>query len=58
MMREERSGQQDDERREKTLKYIPFGGGRRGCPAENLAYVIVGTAVGMMVQGFEWTMKG
>ncbi|KAG7577947.1 Cytochrome P450 [Arabidopsis thaliana x Arabidopsis arenosa] len=49
---------QDDERREKALQYIPFGGGRRGCPGENLAYVILGTVVGMMVQGFEWRIKG
>ncbi|XP_010508469.1 PREDICTED: cytochrome P450 705A5-like [Camelina sativa] len=52
-----RSGK-EDERREKALKYIPFGGGRRGCPGENLAYIILGSVVGMMVQGFEWRIKG
>nr|QWK52338.1 cytochrome P450 705A35 [Isatis tinctoria] len=49
---------QDDERKEKALKYLPFGGGRRGCPGSNLGYVMVGTAIGMMVQGFEWRIKG
>ncbi|CAN8268975.1 unnamed protein product [Cochlearia groenlandica] len=43
--------------KENGLKYIPFGSGRRGCPGENLAYVLIGTAIGMMVQGFEWRNK-
>ncbi|KAG2315958.1 hypothetical protein Bca4012_066805 [Brassica carinata] len=49
---------EEEERREQALKYIPFGGGRRGCPGANLAYVFLGTAVGMMVQGFDWRVKG
>ncbi|CAL9248114.1 unnamed protein product [Arabidopsis halleri] len=51
-----RSGQ-EDEKRERALKYIPFGSGRRGCLGEDLAYVFLATAVGMMVQGFEWQIK-
>ncbi|KAL1197397.1 Cytochrome [Cardamine amara subsp. amara] len=49
---------QDDEREQAALKYIPFGGGRRGCPGSSLASVSVGTAVGVMVQCFDWRIKG
>ncbi|CAH8362884.1 unnamed protein product [Eruca vesicaria subsp. sativa] len=48
---------QKEERKEQALKYIPFGRGRRGCPGENLAYIFIGTAIGVMVQGFEWKFK-
>ncbi|CAH2079336.1 unnamed protein product [Thlaspi arvense] len=53
-----RSGGQEGERREKSLKYLPFGVGRRGCPGSSLAYILVGTAVGVMVQCFDWEIKG
>ncbi|WZY94871.1 hypothetical protein YC2023_067200 [Brassica napus] len=43
---------------EQELKYIPFGSGRRGCPAANLAYILIGSAVGTMVQCFDWKTKG
>ncbi|XP_019093535.1 PREDICTED: cytochrome P450 705A5-like [Camelina sativa] len=49
---------QKDEIRDELLKYIPFGSGRRGCPGANLAYVSVGTAIGVMVQCFDWKIKG
>ncbi|AEE83587.1 cytochrome P450 like protein [Arabidopsis thaliana] len=52
-----RSGQ-EDEIRDKFLKYIPFASGRRGCPGTNLAYASVGTAVGVMVQCFDWKIEG
>ncbi|KAH0934438.1 hypothetical protein HID58_011555 [Brassica napus] len=48
---------QEEERRGQALKYIPFGSGRRGCPGENLAHIFIGTAIGVMVQGFEWRFK-
>lgn len=48
---------EEEERKEQVLKYIPFGSGRRGCPGENLAYIFIGTAIGVMVQGFEWRFK-
>nr|QWK52336.1 cytochrome P450 705A23-1 [Isatis tinctoria] len=51
-----RSGQEDE--REQALKYIPFGSGRRGCPGSNLAYIFVGIAIGVMVQCFDWKIKG
>ncbi|KAF8054037.1 hypothetical protein N665_1355s0019 [Sinapis alba] len=47
---------QEDER-EHSLRYLAFGSGRRGCPGSNLAYIIVGTAIGVMVQCFDWTIK-
>ncbi|CAA7023944.1 unnamed protein product [Microthlaspi erraticum] len=49
---------QEEERREQALKYLPFGSGRRGCPGSSLAYILVGTAVGVMVQCFDWDIKG
>lgn len=52
-----RSGQ-EDERNEQAMKYLPFSGGRRGCPASKLSYMVLGTAIGMMVQCFEWRIQG
>ncbi|KAG5401149.1 hypothetical protein IGI04_015756 [Brassica rapa subsp. trilocularis] len=46
-----------DESKEQALKYIPFGSGRRGCPGENVSHIFMGTAIGVMVQGFEWRFK-
>ncbi|VYS57986.1 unnamed protein product [Arabidopsis thaliana] len=51
-----RSGQEDE--KEQTLKYLSFGGGRRGCPGVNLGYIFVETAIGMMVQCFDWKIEG
>ncbi|KAH0910025.1 LOW QUALITY PROTEIN: hypothetical protein HID58_033346 [Brassica napus] len=53
-----RSGGQEDEIKDEVLKYIPFGSGRRGCPGSNLAYLSAGTAVGVMVQCFDWKIEG
>ncbi|BAB01867.1 unnamed protein product [Arabidopsis thaliana] len=49
---------EEEEIREQALKYIAFGSGRRGCPGTNIAYIFVGTAIGMMVQCFDWKIKG
>ncbi|EFH59487.1 hypothetical protein ARALYDRAFT_479531 [Arabidopsis lyrata subsp. lyrata] len=49
--------EQEEDRREQAIKYIAFGSGRRSCPGENLAYIFIGTAIGVMVQGFEWRIK-
>ncbi|XP_018435237.1 cytochrome P450 705A22 isoform X2 [Raphanus sativus] len=51
------SSSQEDEIKEEVLKYIPFGRGRRGCPGSNLGYLSVGTAVGVMVQCFDWKIE-
>ncbi|CAA7012950.1 unnamed protein product [Microthlaspi erraticum] len=48
----------EDELREHQLKYLPFGSGRRGCPGSNLAYILVGISAGVMVQCFDWRIKG
>ncbi|KAF8081729.1 hypothetical protein N665_0869s0011 [Sinapis alba] len=53
-----RSEEQEDATKEKVLKYLPFGSGRRGCPGTNLAYIFLGTAIGMMIQCFDWKIEG
>ncbi|KFK28202.1 hypothetical protein AALP_AA8G485600 [Arabis alpina] len=52
------STREEEEIKEKTLKYLPFGSGRRSCPGVNLAYIFVGTAIGVMVQCFDWRING
>ncbi|CAA7015879.1 unnamed protein product [Microthlaspi erraticum] len=49
---------QEEETREEVLKYLPFSSGRRGCPGTSLAYVSVENAIGVMVQCFDWKIKG
>ncbi|KAG7572615.1 Cytochrome P450 superfamily [Arabidopsis suecica] len=49
---------QKDAIKDEVLRYIAFGSGRRGCPGANLAYVSVETAIGVMVQCFDWKIKG
>ncbi|KAG2314293.1 hypothetical protein Bca52824_017415 [Brassica carinata] len=52
-----RSSEQEEEIKEQAFKYIPFGAGRRGCPAVNLGSIFVGMAVGMMMQCFDWRIN-
>lgn len=53
------ASEQEDATKEKVvLKYLPFGSGRRACPAKNLAYISLGTAIGMMIQCFDWKIEG
>ncbi|KAF2576895.1 hypothetical protein F2Q68_00003616 [Brassica cretica] len=52
------SSGKEEERKRQALKYFPSGSVRRGCPASSLAYMIVGTTIGMMVQCFDWSIKG
>ncbi|CAA7013205.1 unnamed protein product [Microthlaspi erraticum] len=52
-----RSGQ-EEQMREQGMKYLPFGAGRRGCLGSNLASILQGTAIGTMVQCFDWRVKG
>ncbi|CAA7055563.1 unnamed protein product [Microthlaspi erraticum] len=49
---------QEDERKEQAMKFIPFGYGRRACPASNMALTSIGIAIGIMVQGFDWRIQG
>ncbi|KOM29664.1 hypothetical protein LR48_Vigan741s001100 [Vigna angularis] len=44
--------QEEDERMK--LNFVPFGGGRRGCPGTELAFIFIHTAVAAMVQCFDW----
>nr|QWK52415.1 cytochrome P450 705A24 [Isatis tinctoria] len=48
----------EEEREEKSLKFLSFGAGRRGCPGLTLGHTFVGTAIGVMVQCFDWEIKG
>ncbi|CAK7342386.1 unnamed protein product [Dovyalis caffra] len=41
-----------------TFNYLPFGSGRRGCPASSLALLVVQAAIGSLVQFFDWKVIG
>ncbi|CAH8382298.1 unnamed protein product [Eruca vesicaria subsp. sativa] len=49
---------EEDARREHVLNYLPFGAGRRGCPGSNIAYILGGITIGVMVQCFDWKIEG
>jgi cytochrome P450 len=38
------------------FRYLPFSGGRRKCPASNLAYLAMQHAIGVFVQAFDWSL--
>ncbi|WZZ42961.1 hypothetical protein YC2023_039220 [Brassica napus] len=49
---------EEEARREQALRYIPFGIGRRACTGEKLSGIFVRTVIGVMVQCFDWEIKG
>ncbi|XP_023528693.1 cytochrome P450 705A5-like [Cucurbita pepo subsp. pepo] len=38
--------------------FVPFGGGRRGCPGSTLAFSFISTVTAAMVQCFDWKIIG
>ncbi|KAK2654686.1 hypothetical protein Ddye_014542 [Dipteronia dyeriana] len=54
----ERFGEHRMEFKGQNFRFLPFGSGRRGCPGASLAMVVMHTAVGAMVQCFDWKLKG
>ncbi|KAH7531128.1 hypothetical protein JRO89_XSUnG0016600 [Xanthoceras sorbifolium] len=51
-------GQTLMEMRGQDFRYIPFGGGRRGCSGATHAYLVMEATIGALVQCFDWKVKG
>ena len=56
--KQERFLGEEDARREHVLNFLPFGAGRRACPGSNVAYILGGITIGVMVQCFDWKVEG
>ncbi|XP_042957914.1 cytochrome P450 705A5-like [Carya illinoinensis] len=44
--------------RQSLIDYVPFGGGRRGCPGSILAYSTINQTIAAIVQCFDWKVGG
>ncbi|KAK2637063.1 hypothetical protein Ddye_031855 [Dipteronia dyeriana] len=47
-----------DHQEQKLFNFVPFGGGRRGCPGSMLAFAVMNTVIAAMVQCFDWYVNG
>nr|GEW01751.1 cytochrome P450 81E8-like [Tanacetum cinerariifolium] len=47
-----------DEKRDDKYKMLPFGVGRRACPATNFGYRMLGLVLGTLIHAFEWEKIG
>nr|DAD24821.1 TPA_asm: hypothetical protein HUJ06_026285 [Nelumbo nucifera] len=54
LMKSRENLQRQEEIKNQSSKFLPFGGGRRGCPGASHAYTIMHLTVASMVQCFDW----
>lgn len=47
-----------DQIKGQNFNFVPFGGGRRGCPGTLLAFAMMNTTVAAIVQCFDWKLGG
>ncbi|XP_073138330.1 cytochrome P450 93A2-like [Henckelia pumila] len=47
-----------DDLKDQNFDYVPFGGGRRGCPGAALATAVLHITLATLVQGFDWKIEG
>ena len=45
------------ENKDPDFRFLPFGGGRRGCLGSLHAYLVMHGTVGALVQCFDWKIK-
>ncbi|WCJ33953.1 cytochrome P450 family 712 subfamily A polypeptide 1 [Euphorbia peplus] len=55
---EEKIGEHQMEFKGQNFRYLPFGSGRRSCPGASLAMMVMHSAVGALVQSFDWKLQG
>lgn len=48
----------EEDMKGQNFSYVPFGGGRRGCPGANLATSALHITLAALIQCFHWKIKG